>query len=168
MSQLICVQTTGSELSAHIEYHDRWHPAATPDNSAAPILSLAAWQAAGSPAATALQLQPDDDPEVLTGLLDSIPLICLQFERFTDGRPYSQASILRRRLGYRGDLRACGDVLRDQLVLMEQCGFSSFLIRADKNASDALLGLQRFRYRCDVITTSTPAPVIRSQPTSAE
>ena len=99
-----------------------------------------------SEAAPALQLSPDDEPEELADLLRHCPMVALEFEKFTDGRAYSQAAVLRRNMGYEGDIRAVGDVLRDQLVLMQQCGFSSFVIRADKSPEDALKGLQRFRY----------------------
>lgn len=144
MSQLISL-LSGQPVIAN---NDRWQPAApTAADTAQPLMSLEEWQNAGNPSNAGLQLQANDDPEQLPAAALQLPLICLTFERFTDGRAYSQANILRRRMGYRGDLRACGDVLRDQLVMMEQCGFSSFLIRADKNPQDALQGLQRFRYR---------------------
>ena len=97
-------------------------------------------------AAPALQLSPNDEPEELADLLQHCPMVALEFEKFTDGRAYSQAAVLRRNMGYEGDIRAVGDVLRDQLVLMQQCGFSSFVIRADKSPEDALKGLQRFHY----------------------
>jgi uncharacterized protein (DUF934 family) len=70
-----------------------------------------------------------------------VPLIALQFPIFRDGRAYTQAYVLRVRLGWQGELRAVGDVLRDQLSHMRQCGFNSFAIRADKSAADALKGL---------------------------
>ncbi|MCY0966613.1 DUF934 domain-containing protein [Parathalassolituus penaei] len=142
MSQLISL-LSGQPV---IENNDRWQPASA-SVATLPVMSLEEWQNAGCPGNAGLQLQANDDPEQLPAAALQLPLICLWFERFTDGRAYSQANILRRRMGYRGDLRACGDVLRDQLVMMEQCGFSSFLIRADKNPQDALQGLQRFRYR---------------------
>lgn len=86
-------------------------------------------------------LGPDDDVESLELWLGVIPLIALDFPSFRDGRGYSQAYLLRSRLGWRGELRAIGDVLRDQLSHMRQCGFTSFAIREDKSAVDALKGL---------------------------
>ena len=59
-------------------------------------------------------LHPDDDPQLLQPWLDSLPLIALQFPRFSDGRAYSQAYLLRARHGFEGELRAVGDVLRDR------------------------------------------------------
>ena len=54
------------------------------------------------------------------------PLVALRFEKFGDGRAFSYAVLLRRRLGFRGDLRAVGDVLLDEIPLMLRCGFTSF------------------------------------------
>ena len=86
-------------------------------------------------------LGPDDDLESLEMWLDVLPLIALDFPSFRDGRGYSQAYLLRTRLGWEGELRAIGDVLRDQLSHMRQCGFDSFAVREDKSAEDALKGL---------------------------
>jgi uncharacterized protein (DUF934 family) len=67
-----------------------------------------------------------DDPEALALDLQQLKLIVLDFPKYTDGRAYSQARLLRGRLGYRGELRATGQVLRDQLPFMLRCGFDSF------------------------------------------
>lgn len=66
--------------------------------------------------------------DVLSGLVTA-PLIVIDFPKFTDGRGYSVARTLRDRLGYAGDLRANGDVLIDQVPLMQRCGFTSFIVR---------------------------------------
>ncbi len=89
-------------------------------------------------------LGPADEPEVLTSALDSLPVIAIQFPTFTDGRGYSQGRILRERMGYRGDLRAIGDILRDQMYLLHKCGFSSFALRADQSAEEALAAIKDF------------------------
>lgn len=73
--------------------------------------------------------------------LNVIPLIAIEFSSFRDGRGYSQAYLLRSRYHFEGELRAIGDVLRDQLSYMRQCGFNSFAVRQDKSAVDALKGL---------------------------
>ena len=86
-------------------------------------------------------LAPDDDEELLAPWLNALPLIALQFPSFRDGRAYTQAYVLKARLGWSGELRAVGDVLRDQLSHMRQCGFNSFAIREDKSVTDALKGL---------------------------
>lgn len=103
------------------------------------ILPLAYWLE--SPSTDAVWLGPDDEVESLVPWLTSLPLIALDFPSFRDGRAYSQAYLLRSRFGWAGELRAIGDVLRDQLSHMRQCGFDSFAVREDKSAEDALKGL---------------------------
>ncbi|WP_445178148.1 DUF934 domain-containing protein [Pseudomonas sp. McL0111] len=103
------------------------------------ILPLAHWLE--SPSTDAVWLGPDDEVESLVPWLTSLPLIALDFPSFRDGRAYSQAYLLRSRFGWAGELRAIGDVLRDQLSHMRQCGFDSFAVREDKSAEDALKGL---------------------------
>ncbi len=106
------------------------------DDPALRIVPLAQWQAGEG-----LLLGPDDDVESLQPLLADVAMIAIDFPSFRDGRGYSQAYLLRRRLGWQGELRAVGDVLRDQLSHMRQCGFDSFAVRADKSVEDALKGL---------------------------
>jgi uncharacterized protein (DUF934 family) len=86
-------------------------------------------------------LAPDEEEEPVKQWLAVVPIIALQFPSFRDGRAYTQAYVLRTRLGWAGELRAMGDVLRDQLSHMRQCGFTSFAIRTDKSVTDALKGL---------------------------
>jgi len=86
-------------------------------------------------------LAPDADVEVLREHLSELSLIAIDFPSFRDGRGYSLAYLLRQRLGWKGELRAVGDVLRDQLAHMRQCGFDSFAVREDKSVEDALKGL---------------------------
>jgi uncharacterized protein (DUF934 family) len=68
----------------------------------------------------------------------------VEFPAFKDGRGYSHARILREHHGYKGDIRAVGDVLRDQLFLMQRCGISSFYVREDTDIEAALIGLSDF------------------------
>ncbi|MGA4632581.1 DUF934 domain-containing protein [Pseudomonas solani] len=104
------------------------------------ILPLALWRERDG--RDGLLLQPDDEVEALGPLLtDALPLIAVDFPSFRDGRGYSQAYLLRSRLGWHGELRAVGDVLRDQLSHMRQCGFDAFAVREDKSVVDALKGL---------------------------
>ncbi|HCA23472.1 MAG TPA: oxidoreductase [Pseudomonas sp.] len=113
------------------------------------ILSLDAWLqrqpepvlSGQAPSADAVCLQPDDEAEQLQPYLAVLPLIAVLFPSFRDGRGYSQAYLLRTRVGWTGELRAVGDVLRDQLSHMRQCGFDAFAIREDKSAEDAIKGL---------------------------
>lgn len=91
-----------------------------------------------------------DTHELLESLVASIndinqlPLIAVHVERFADGRIFSIGNLLRTRYGYKNELRAFGDVLRDQLFFLKRCGYDSYLIRADRSAKDALASLKDF------------------------
>lgn len=76
--------------------------------------------------------------------LNRLPVIGIHFPRFIDGRGYTLARLLRTRHGYRNQLRALGDVLRDQLFFMKRCGFDAYALRADRNMHDALASLKDF------------------------
>ena len=99
-----------------------------------------------------LKLSNDVDPRTLN--LADVTCIELQFPVFTDGRAYSQAFLLRRRLGFSGELRATGDVLIDQLVQMQRTGFTSAVPRADQNLAHAERQFARFDryYQGDAVT----------------
>jgi uncharacterized protein (DUF934 family) len=81
---------------------------------------------------------------MLAGKVNEVPLIAVNFPRFVDGRGYSIGRLLRERFGYEGDMRAIGDVLLDQLQFMKRCGFSTFVLRADKDSSEAARYLDFF------------------------
>ncbi len=89
-------------------------------------------------------LKPDDDPATLAADIGTLPVIAVDFPQFTDGRGYSIGRMLRDRNGFAGELRAVGDVLRDQLFALAECGFDAFDIRADRDAVAALAGLDDF------------------------
>jgi len=89
-------------------------------------------------------LHGEEDPAELRDDLDQLEMIALDFPEFKDGRSYSNARLLRDRYGYKGELRAVGDVLRDQIYFMRRCGIDSFQIRPDKSIKDAVNGLQDF------------------------
>ncbi len=76
--------------------------------------------------------------------LSVFPVIAVFIERFADGRAYSTGALLRSRFGFKGEVRAFGDVLRDQLFFLKRCGFDAFEIRADRSAADAIASLQDF------------------------
>jgi uncharacterized protein (DUF934 family) len=79
-----------------------------------------------------LRLKAGEHPKVIGEQVARFALIALEFPKFTDGRAYSYARLLRERYGYKGELRAVGQVLRDQLLFMHRCGFDAFEIaRAD-------------------------------------
>ncbi|HEV7694355.1 MAG TPA: DUF934 domain-containing protein [Hyphomonadaceae bacterium] len=75
-----------------------------------------------------VRLQNTDDPALLAPFLDQIHLVELQFPKYTDGRAFSQSQMLRRRYGYKGEVRAIGQVLRDQLRLMIRSGFDAMQV----------------------------------------
>jgi uncharacterized protein (DUF934 family) len=87
---------------------------------------------------TGVWLAAADDPVTLVRDLVHLPVIAIDFPQFTDGRGYSHARLLRQRYHYHGELRAIGDVGRDQLYYLAQCGFDAFLIPDGRNAEDAL------------------------------
>ena len=95
-----------------------------------------------NPPADPQALRLDNTVDVHTLSFVGVTCIELHFPKFTDGRAYSQARILRRR-GYAGELRATGDVLVDQLVQMRRCGFGSAVLRADQSLTTAQALLQQ-------------------------
>ncbi len=82
-----------------------------------------------------LRLGAGEAPDEAAGDLDRFSLVALEFPKFADGRAYSYARLLRERHGYTGELRAVGQVLRDQLLFMQRCGFDAFEV-ADHRALD--------------------------------
>jgi uncharacterized protein (DUF934 family) len=108
------------------------------------------------------ELQPETDLNVLVVAndtdvaelsLEGVDRIELQFPKFTDGRAYSQAYLLRRRRKFTGDIRATGDVLIDQLVQMQRTGFSSAVLKEGKDPAEADRQFARFAafYQADVV-----------------
>jgi uncharacterized protein (DUF934 family) len=99
-----------------------------------------------------LQLANTEDPRVLK--LDGVIRIDLNFPKFTDGRAYSQAFLLRRRLGFKGEIRATGDVLVDQVVQMARTGFDVAVLREDQSMDVAQRQMNRYKgfYQGDAIT----------------
>ena len=89
-------------------------------------------------------LDSDEGPEALAGDVDRFAVIGVNFPKFTDGRSYSSARLLRERYGYQGEIRALGDVLHDQLFYMLRCGIDAYALRADKDIDKALAGLHVF------------------------
>jgi uncharacterized protein (DUF934 family) len=89
-------------------------------------------------------LEPSDDPADLAAVGALPPVIAVHFPAFTDGRGYSTARLLRERYAFRGELRAIGDVLRDQLFELARCGFDAFALRPDQDAQAALRAFADF------------------------
>jgi len=85
-----------------------------------------------------VELEADNPIDDIAGWLPRLDLISLNFAVFADGRPFSQAKLLRDRFGYRGDIRARGEVLRDQLSFMQRCGISQFCLAEGEDVELAL------------------------------
>ena len=100
-------------------------------------------------------LAPTDDPQALAADLDSLPVIAVDFPKFTDGRGYSIARFLRDRQRFTGELRAIGDVLRDQLFALAECGFDAFALRDGHDGAAARSGFYDF---AGVYTSTSPPP----------
>jgi len=145
---------------------DRWSlvretadPQALPEGPV--IVNLATWlehraalMALGD---AAVWLAPADDPAALADDVFALPLIAVDFPKFSDGRGYSTARLLRERFGFRGELRAVGDVLRDQLYYLYQVGFDAFALRADQDLETALSAFRDFSDGYQLTNRRTPA-----------
>jgi uncharacterized protein (DUF934 family) len=139
---------------------DRWQPLA--DDSPAPgpvLLTLEQWTArrAELPHDGSLGVVVPNTVDV-ESLHDDLPrwsLIALQFPKWTDGRAYSQARLLRARLRFSGEIRATGEVLVDMLPLLHRSGFDAVLMRADQSLDSAQRALRFFagHYQGDVHET---------------
>jgi uncharacterized protein (DUF934 family) len=103
---------------------------------------------------TVLNLPNDTDPRTVA--LDGVARVDLQFPKFTDGRAFSQAFLLRRRLGFAGEIRATGDVLVDQVAQMQRSGFDSAVLRADQDPAVARRQIDRFErhYQGDAVAAA--------------
>ena len=94
-----------------------------------------------------------NDADVAELALDGVDRIELHFPKFSDGRAFSQAYLLRRRRRFAGDIRATGDVLIDQLVQMQRTGFSSAVLKEGKDIADAQRQFDRYAafYQADTV-----------------
>lgn len=89
-------------------------------------------------------LAHDEGPELIVDDLKHFHVVAIDFPKFSNGRGYSSAALLRTRYGYCGELRAIGDVLRDQLFYLARVGFDAFAVRTDRSIQDALNALNDF------------------------
>lgn len=114
------------------------------------------------PESRVLRLANDADP--LAACLDGIDRVELEFPKFTDGRAYSQAWLIRRRRRFAGDIRATGDVLVDQLVSMQRTGFSSAVLKEGKDPADVARQFERFErfYQGDIAARPRLVPALAS------
>lgn len=128
------------------------------------IVPLSVWQAQRASlqqrADLGVWLASDQRAESLRDDLDKFAVIAVDFPRFADGRGYSIAYHLRSRLAYRGELRAIGAVLRDQMFYMLRVGFNAFAPREDKDLHAALKGLSDFTVTYQA-SADEPRPLFR-------
>ncbi len=106
---------------------------------AAVIVSLARWQRdcvelLGRDGELGVRLAADESPALIADDIDCFAVVALTFPAFKDGRAFSYARLLRERLGYTRELRAIGNVLRDQAQFMLRCGFDTFEVQKPEDA----------------------------------
>ena len=154
--------------------HDNWQRLEPAADGALPeipaqgdlLVSLQQWQSSasallGRPAGrTGVWLAPDEDPALIADSLDALALVAVFFPQFTDGRGYSTARLLRERYGWRGELRAIGDVQRDQLFYLSRVGFDAFELNDGIDLQSALSAFADFSeaYQASV---ERPLPLFR-------
>jgi uncharacterized protein (DUF934 family) len=144
-------------------HEDRWHlvggedgPMPTPSRAADRLLTLAQWHAVRDSWPEGLNtgvIVPNDvDIETLESDLPKLSLIVLQFPKWTDGRAYTQAHLLRVRYRYRGEIRAIGEALVDMLPMLVRTGFDAVQLRGDQKLEHAqrALGFFAGHYQGDV------------------
>lgn len=88
--------------------------------------------------ALAVMLTETDSVDDILPFLNDLQMVVLQFKAFADGRGFSQSKLLRDRHGYQGQIRAVGDVIRDQLSFMKRCGFSQFQLSETEDVNQAI------------------------------
>ena len=160
--------------------HDDWRFLDLPGAAASPaslddpqlaaeriVVPLAAWKSRREEllrnlGEVGVWLAPSDDPAELAPDLDRLALVAIHFPKFADGRGYSSAALLRTRYGYRGELRAIGDVGRDQLFYLKRSGFDAFRLAPHRDPHAALASLSDFsvRYQASV---DDPLPLFRKR-----
>lgn len=138
--------------------------------SGAYIVPLATWlaqrDALRERGDIAVVLQPHEDPATFAADLPALPLVAVNFPTFEDGRSYSIARLLRERYGYKGEVRAIGDVLRDELFYLSRVGFDAFALRADQDVEACIRALDVFSeaYQASV---EQPMPLFRRRAVTA-
>lgn len=129
------------------------------------LLPLAVWlarktESVASAQAIGVWLASNEGPEAIADDLACFAVIGVDFPKFTDGRAYSTARLLRERYGYRGEIRAIGDVLIDQLFYMHRCGIDAFALRADQKLDKALAHFATIRESYQA-AADQPLPLFR-------
>jgi uncharacterized protein (DUF934 family) len=135
------------------------------------IVPLSAWRRArarliGREGQTGVWLRGEDEPGDIADDFAHLTVIAVEFSSFTDGRGYSIGRLLRQRYGWQGELRAIGDVQRDQLFYLMRCGFDAFSLREGEDVDVALTAFADFseRYQAGV---DQPLPLFRRREPAA-
>ena len=137
--------------------HDSWQRLEAPKDAQPPVafpegdllIALPLWRSQREELLALKQrlglwLRGDDDPADVADDLAHFDLIAVHFTSFTDGRGYSIGRLLRERYGWKGELRATGDVQRDQLLYLHRCGFDAFDLRENEDVAVALRAFADF------------------------
>ena len=129
------------------------------------IVPLAMWRGRrdkllARPGRLGVWLDSHEVPEAIADDLRLFDVVAVKFPKFTDGRGYSTALLLRDRYGYKGELRAVGDVFRDQLFQLASCGFNAFALREREDRQDALAAFSEFSEIYQA-TVERPIPLFR-------
>jgi uncharacterized protein (DUF934 family) len=140
-------------------------PAVTPPPGSDIIVPLAMWRTERPhlvvrPGRLGVWLDSHEEPGAIAADLRLFGVVAVNFPKSGDGRGYSAARLLRSRYGWKGELRAIGDVLRDQLFFLAGCGFNSFQLRAGEDPQEALVAFSDFSeaYQSSV---ERPSPLFR-------
>ena len=115
---------------------------------------------AARPSRLGICLDSHEEPAAIAEDLKLFGVVAVNFPKFTDGRGYSTARVLRERYGWKGELRAVGDVFRDQLFQLASCGFNAFALRAGEDPQDALAAFRDFSDTYQA-TVEQPLPLFR-------
>ena len=129
------------------------------------IVPLALWRSQretllARPGRLGIWLGSDDEPGAIADDLRLFGIVAVDFPRFGDGRGYSTARLLRERFGWKGELRAIGDIFRDQLFYLSSCGFNSFALREGEDPQEALAWLGTFS-ESYAASVDRPLPLFR-------
>jgi uncharacterized protein (DUF934 family) len=156
---------TISENTWHLISKDTDLSGAIENGSNQIMVHISLWQEhkdelAASSKNIAVWLDSDDDAYDLASDVSDLPLIGVNFPVFKDGRSFSNAAILRQRMSFKGELRAIGDVLRDQMFYMKKCGINSFELSDAIDAEEALAAFTDFADNYQS-TVEDPAPLFR-------
>ncbi|MEY4762246.1 MAG: hypothetical protein RLZZ200_2102 [Pseudomonadota bacterium] len=129
------------------------------------VLHLAEYLAfrAGSPASdilahAAVQLEPADDVQQLAPFAATVPLVVVHFPEFKEGRGYTQARLLRDRFGFKGELRARGQIRADLVYHLARCGFDAFELAEGEKVAVAIAELKRFSVAYQPCADGSTAP----------